>query len=410
MSIKIFLILNFLFFNNLSSAFFFKGLFFKRPGLNRKTKRVEDAYIDYLKEYNKYEIDANNELSGFLGYYNINNNNFDIFKKNYNKINEINNNLIENNNSFQLGFNSEFDNIEYDSKDNNLMNVIIPQNYTFKTSFDKYMKSPMIYFKNFFSLKKEFSWNNTDYLSPVKNQGRCGSCWAFASTNALESFMRSKNFNVTRLSEQELVDCSWQNYGCNGGFMHKAFDFIIENKGLVSDEDYPYKAITKKCTVCKCPDNHNMTITHVEDYEKKSCDCDDESCDCDHNSLNKTNILHLNKVNGSYLKDYDFNIPKSIIDRLLSLHISPITIAIDASSIYFRYYKSGVIDININGTQQLNHAVLLIGYGFDENGLYWIIQNSWGKDWGDNGYCKIRVQDGEGIFLSNIYGVYPSKI
>ena len=73
MSIKIFLILNFLFFNNLSSAFFFKGLFFKRPGLNRKTKRVEDAYIDYLKEYNKYEIDANNELSGFLGYYNINN-------------------------------------------------------------------------------------------------------------------------------------------------------------------------------------------------------------------------------------------------------------------------------------------------------------------------------------------------
>ena len=95
---------------------------------------------------------------------------------------------------------------------------------------------------------------------------------------------------------------------------------------------------------------------------------------------------------------------------MLSLHISPITIAIDASSVYFRYYKSGVIDININGTQQLNHAVLLIGYGFDENGLYWIIQNSWGKDWGDNGYCKIRVQDGEGIFLSNIYGVYPSKI
>ena len=95
---------------------------------------------------------------------------------------------------------------------------------------------------------------------------------------------------------------------------------------------------------------------------------------------------------------------------MLSLKISPITIAVDASSIYFRYYKSGVIDIETNSTQQLNHAVLLIGYGFDENGLYWIIQNSWGKEWGDNGFCKIRVKDGDGILLSNIYGVYPSKI
>ena len=201
--------------------------------------------------------------------------------------------------------------------------------------------------------------------------------------------MRSQNYNITRLSEQELVDCSKENHGCNGGIMHKAFDFIINNKGLVSNEDYPYKAITKECNIYNCSSNSI------------------DKCGLDHNN---SDISSINKVNGSYLKEYEFSVPKSIIDRIISLQISPITIAIDASSIYFRYYKSGVIDININETQQLNHAVLLVGYGFDNSGLYWIIQNSWGTDWGDNGFCKIRVQDGEGILLSNIYGVYPIKI
>ena len=81
--------------------------------------------------------------------------------------------------------------------------------------------------------------------------------------------MRSKNYSVDRLSEQELVDCSWQNHGCNGGFMHKAFDFVIENKGLVSDSDYPYNARTNKCNVCKmygvtAPAAHalNINITY----------------------------------------------------------------------------------------------------------------------------------------------------
>ena len=135
------------------------------------------------------------------------------------------------------------------------------------------MKEPFLYLRNFFSLKKEFSWNNTEYLSPVKNQGRCGSCWAFASTNALEAYMRSQNYTVDRLSEQELVDCSWQNYGCNGGFMHKAYDFVIENGGLVSDADYPYKAVTNKCNVCKCKDGK-----HIYDYNITKHCCDDESC------------------------------------------------------------------------------------------------------------------------------------
>ena len=287
------------------------------------------------------------------------------------------------------------------------MNSALSDNYTIKNTFQKYKKEPFLYISKIFNLKKELNWNDTEYLSPVKNQGRCGSCWAFACTSALETLMRSLNYNVTRLSEQELIDCSKENYGCNGGYMDKAFEYIIKNKGLVSNEDYSYQAVTKECLVCKCENN-----THIIDYNISSHCCDDESCDCDDcvSNFNETKVLHLDKVKGSQLKEYEFNIPNSITDRILTLNVSPITIAIDASSIYFRYYKSGIIDINLDEKQQLNHAVLLIGYGQDENGLYWIIQNSWGTKWGDEGFCKIRVKEGKGILLSNIYGVYPSKI
>lgn len=400
----------FLFTSELSDSFFLNNRIIKKIVMSNKEKNIDDIYLNYLKDYGKIESNEN-KYFGFFGS-NIKKNNFNIFKKNYEKIEELNSELTSNENSFELGFNSDFDNILYDDPNNNLMENIIPKNYTATNNFEKYSKNPFLYIKNFLSIRKEFNWNHTQYISPVKNQGRCGSCWAFATTNALEAFMRSKNYSIDRLSEQELVDCSWQNHGCNGGFMHKAFDFIIENKGLVSDSDYPYNARTNKCGVCKCPDNH---IKDKDIYEQNFIDnscCDKDSCDCDDcsNKLNFNETLHLNKVNGSYLKEYEFNVPKSIIDRILSLQISPITIAVDASSIYFRYYKKGVIDIKINETQQLNHAVLLVGYGFDDNGLYWIIQNSWGSDWGDNGFCKIRVEDGDGILLSNIYGVYPSKI
>ena len=140
-------------------------------------------------------------------------------------------------------------------------------------------------------------------------------------------------------------------------------------------------------------------------YNKNDCKKDD--CNINGNISKNVNITN---VKGSELFSYEFNVPESILDRVISLKISPLCIAVDASSIYFRYYKNGIIDINLNETQKLNHAVLLIGYGLDDDGLYWIIQNSWGKDWGDNGYCKIRVEEGEGILLSNIYGVYPSKL
>lgn len=344
----------------------------------------EDEYLQYLTEFNKIDHDPKtNAFSSFLfqfkkkDYYN--DDNFNIFKKNYQYIQAKNNELNLMNNSFELGMNPLFDVYSYENISHYNLNEIISSNYTIEKKYKKYRKNPFYFLQKILQLRKqkEFNWNNTNYLSPVKNQKKCGSCWAFSSTNTLETFMRSKGFPVTRLSEQELVDCSDENNGCNGGFMHTAFDYIIREKGLTSEEDYPYVAETMDCKHENCIVNENKYV--------------------------------FPKVVGSSLAEYDFTIPKSIPDRLISVQISPICIALDASSVYFQFYKSGVIDIEIEN-QKLNHAVILIGYGTDENGLYWVIQNSWGSQWGDNGFCKIRVKEGDGILLSNLYGVYPTKI
>tara|TARA_A200000159_G_scaffold164849_1_gene196744 strand:- start:3975 stop:4664 length:690 start_codon:yes stop_codon:yes gene_type:complete len=229
------------------------------------------------------------------------------------------------------------------------------------------MKKP-VFFKNLLSTKR-FSWNDTNLLSPVKNQGQCGSCWAFATTNVVETFMRIHNYTVDRLSEQQLVDCSEEDYGCEGGFMHTALDYIIQNDGLLDNQIYPYRATTNNC-----------------------------SC-----------ISKSNNVIGSNIKNYDFIIPNSIIDMKKNVMETPIAIAIDANNIYFRFYKNGVIDVPMNESNSINHAVVLVGFDHDEDGMYWIIQNSWGSDWGDQGFCKVRVQPGDGTLMSQIYGVYPTN-
>lgn len=254
-----------------------------------------------------------------------------------------------------------------DSDDFLLNNEINPPDQS-PINYKKIIKDPINYITNLWDSNSSFSWNNTGLLSDVKNQLSCGSCWAFSTTTSLETFMRINNFTVDRLSEQELVDCSTENSGCNGGLMHLAMDFIIKNKGLSSNTDYPYD-----------PDNS------------------------DHCKLNIT------KVKGSNISEYLLTIPESINDLKYSVKKNPVAIALDADNIFFRFYKKGVIDIPIENSKQLNHAVLLVGYDYDEHGMYWIIQNSWGESWGDNGFCKIRVKPKEGTLLCQLYGVYPSN-
>ena len=261
-----------------------------------------------------------------------------------------------------------------------LMNKPIKTSFNF--FFEKVFKKLFKIIKNFKiyqNLPEKFIWGE-NILSEVKNQGQCGSCWAFSTTSSIESLMRINNYTVDRLSEQQLVDCSKENYGCGGGLMHLALDYVIENKGLISNNEYKYVAQEQSCGI----------------------DCFEEGClVSNHSFIGKNNVI------GSNITGYEYIIPKSKMDIMASLQNGPITIALDANSFIFRFYKSGVIDIPSNMSEEINHAVLLTGYDQDENGTYWIIQNSWGKDWGDNGFVKIRARNGDGVLLSQLYGVYP---
>lgn len=335
-------------------------------------------YIDFYKKYKKPLISpeqrelVENEQN-HNDFVRKNFNSYKIFEKNFHRIREANKFLTTQNSTFSLALNPYADIIDFDDSytatDLMVNTIKTPENNA--GSFLKVLQAPIDYLEKVVNFDKlvRFNWNDTGLLTPVKNQGRCGSCWAFAVTTALETFMRNHEYNVTRLSEQELVNCSPYDHGCNGGMMHTAFDYIIENNGLYADNDYPYEAVTNNCT-------------------------------------NKYNI---SKVKGSNLNDYKFVIPKSIIDLKLSLLENPVAIAVDADNIYFRFYDQGVIDVPSNISKSLNHAVLLVGFDYDENGEYWIIQNSWGKGWGINGFAKLRIAPNEGVLLCQTYGVYPSK-
>lgn len=331
-------------------------------------KEYYDFLLDYdiipknrlLTEQNssKYEIFCKKRLD-----------NYKIFEKNLANINEFNQNS-----SFLLGINQFADTYDY----NDLMeNQLINSKDIIKNDFlgiVQILKNPNEYLIKYNNISNSLIWDDK-ILPKVKNQGRCGSCWAFSTTGSIEGLMRINKYDVSRLSEQELVDCSNNNYGCGGGLMHLAMDYIIDNNGLTSNDNYPYTATDNECKL-SCNDTGNLTI--------------------------------FDKVKGSKIKDYRFTIPRSIIDIKTSLKHGPISIALDASPFAFRFYKSGIIDIPNTNSSQINHAVLLTGYDTDVNGTYWIIQNSWGETWGDNGYAKIRVRNGDGVLMCQLYGVYPN--
>ena len=328
-------------------------------------------YYDFYNEYKQSIFTGGSEKTiDYKNFAEKNEDSYKIFEKNLKRITEANALLQKQNNTLKLGLNKYADVVDFDNDyAHDLMINTISKNDISPTTYFKFLQTPLPYIDGVFNKDKlrRYSWNDTGLLSPVKNQGRCGSCWAFSVTTSLETFMRQRNYSVNRLSEQELVDCSTKDYGCNGGMMHTAFDYIIENGGLYDNKDYKYVAETQNCSK---PSN-------------------------------------IAKVRGSNISKYNFVIPNSILDMKLSVLQNPVTIAVDADNIYFRFYKEGIIDVPMNVSNTLNHAVLLVGYDYDEKGEYWIIQNSWGKKWGMDGFCKIRIQPDEGTLLCQSYGVYP---
>jgi len=190
-------------------------------------------------------------------------------------------------------------------------------------------------------------WRTDGYVTPVKNQGRCGSCWAFSATGSLEGQHYKKTGHLVSLSEQQLVDCSSANYGCKGGWVYKAFDYIKTHHGIASESAYPYKGVKGHC--------HFHTNDAVATL---------------------TGWVH---VRGGSETDLQAAVSQK----------GPISVAIDASHRGFQMYKHGVYHDSNCSPRNLNHAVLVVGYGQETGGKYWLVKNSWGRSWGNQGYINM---------------------
>ena len=297
-----------------------------------------------------------------------------------NTLNYYRNKYEEYINSYNKKYNSEeyenrfkifIDNIEIINKHNS-------QNYNYRLGINQFTDKTYLEYKNKLSpLNKQFpnikyeynsigfypnlDWRTTtnpssmQAVSSVKNQGDCGSCWAFTTTGATEGAWAISGYQLLDLSEQQLVDCSLQNSGCNGGEIDFAFQYI-ELNGLCSYESYPYVAVQSNCEACE-------PIAKLQGFNNVQ-------------SGNETALME-------------------------ELQLGPVSISIEADQQTFQMYSGGVFDGEC-GTN-LDHGVLLVGYGTDQiSGLdYWTVKNSWGTSWGEEGYIRmVRGKNICGLSLS----------
>jgi len=203
-------------------------------------------------------------------------------------------------------------------------------------------------------LADALDWSAKGAVTPVKNQGQCGSCWSFSTTGAIEGAWQVATGKLVSLSEQEFVDCDDGDSGCKGGLMDRGFSFAEKN-GLCTEASYPYKATQGTC-------------------QKSSC----------------TVGIPQGGVTG--YKDVTSNDMQAMMSAVSK---NPVSIAIEADKMTFQLYRGGVLSENCG--DQLDHGVLLVGYGTDGGKDYWKVKNSWGATWGESGYIRLlRGKGGSG--------------
>uniref|UniRef100_A0A0D9WAD6 Oryzain alpha chain n=1 Tax=Leersia perrieri TaxID=77586 RepID=A0A0D9WAD6_9ORYZ len=265
---------------------------------------------------------------------------YEVFKDNLRYIDEHNAAADAGVHSFRLGLNrfADLTNEEYREAYLGLKNK--PLRGERKVS-DRYLAADDE------ALPESVDWRKKGAVAEIKDQGGCGSCWAFSAIAAVEGINQIVTGDLISLSEQELVDCDTSyNEGCNGGLMDYAFDFIINNGGIDTEDDYPYKGSDGRCDVNK----KNAKVVTIDSYE-----------------------------------DVTPNSEKSLQKAVAN---QPISVAIEAGGRAFQLYSSGIFT-GTCGTA-LDHGVAAVGYGTENGKDYWIVRNSWGKSWGESGYVRME--------------------
>eukprot|EP01084_Bolivina_argentea_P316573 548797_1 len=222
-------------------------------------------------------------------------------------------------------------------------------------SCDQNDKTVVIYYTipNIINAPSSVNWTAKGVVTPVKNQGACGGCWSFGATGSMECNYAIKYGKLTSLSEEQLIDCDTTSNGCNGGTAVHGMEYSASEGGLCTEVSYPYTA-GKNGTVCKA-----------------------QKCGNKYNAPDKSSpVLYITPTNSTALRD--------------ALVLGCVGVGVEADQPAFQHYKSGVITSGCGQNPPHNdHSVIVVGYGVENGVDYWLVKNSWGTNWGENGYVKI---------------------
>ncbi|XP_026666039.2 zingipain-2-like [Phoenix dactylifera] len=281
---------------------------------------------------------------------------FQIFRDNYKYVESVNR---AGDRKYKLGLNQFADMTNEEFKASRLGFKPMPTEST-RGSFQ---------YANLSDAPDSMNWRTRGAVTPVKNQRSCGCCWAFSSVAAIEAIAQIKTGNLVSLSEQQLVDCDTNdgNKGCDGGFMTSAFQYVVDNGGITTEDNYPYMAADGTCDTNRA----SSSAATISGYE--SVPANDES---------------------------------SLLQAVAN---QPVSVGIDGSGQDFQLYKGGIFTGPCE--TEMNHAVTAVGYGTAEDGTkYWLVKNSWGTTWGEMGYMRIQRDVGapEGLCGIAKLASYPT--
>lgn len=308
-----------------------------------ENSEVTKSFLDFLKTYHKNYTTQEKFAHSFIN-----------FKQNYENL-LIEKDIFYLSPTYEKGVTKFFDVSKEEFR--KIYLNLKPGNITKSKLELPEIKLNKLYSEN--EIPEIFDWREKGAVGKVKNQYICGSCWTFSTTGNIEGLYFIKYNEMKLFSEQQLIDCDKYDYGCNGGWMENAYKYIIEAEGIETEEDYYYRGFDDECSF-----NRLLAKAKIKEFQIAKTEDEEE-------------------------------IKKILFEK------GPLSIALNAENL--QSYKSGILDFASaeDCPAVLNHGVLLVGYGVENGTKYWIVKNSWGADWGEDGY--FRMSRGKGTCGVNKY-------